>query len=126
VLTNSTTGRRGRTPPASWSFEALQVTETKNPIRLESRFMAKNKKSKPSRSNGRAAKPVAAIVARSAVRNSPIPRPTNNTNSTASPRREIAPEHIAKRAYEIYLAGRGGSQLDHWLQAERELKTATR
>jgi hypothetical protein len=29
---------------------------------------------------------------------------------------------IAKRAYEIYVSGRGGSQIDNWLRAERELK----
>jgi hypothetical protein len=30
---------------------------------------------------------------------------------------------IAKRAYEIYLSGKGGSQMENWLRAERELKS---
>jgi hypothetical protein len=29
---------------------------------------------------------------------------------------------IAKRAYEIHLSGQGGSELDNWLRAERELR----
>ena len=31
---------------------------------------------------------------------------------------------IAKRAYELFCAGAPGGQLDHWLQAERELRGA--
>jgi hypothetical protein len=49
----------------------------------------------------------------SAPRNSPIPR--------AEPR-QISHEQIAKRAYEIYVSGKGGSQLENWTRAERELK----
>jgi hypothetical protein len=38
------------------------------------------------------------------------------------------PEEIAKRAHEIFLArgGAPGFELDDWLQAERELKAASR
>lgn len=50
------------------------------------------------------------------VRGTPIPRPQ------AAPRREITQEMIAKRAYEIHLSGQGGSELDNWLRAERELR----
>ena len=53
------------------------------------------------------------------VRNTPLPR-------TASPqqggRREVSHDQIAKRAYEISISGSGGSELENWLRAERELK----
>jgi len=50
------------------------------------------------------------------VRNTPIPRP--------SPvKREISQEMIAKRAYEIFISGKGTDQLGNWLRAERELKS---
>lgn len=48
-------------------------------------------------------------------RNTPIPRPQ-------SIRPQISHEQIAKRAYEIYASGKGGSQVENWLRAERELK----
>jgi hypothetical protein len=31
------------------------------------------------------------------------------------------PEDIARRAYELYESGADGDELEHWLQAEREL-----
>jgi hypothetical protein len=48
------------------------------------------------------------------ARNTPVPRPQGS--------RQITQEMIAKRAYEIYLSGKGGSQMENWLRAERELK----
>ena len=33
-------------------------------------------------------------------------------------------QEIAKRAYEIYKSGKGGSDLDNWYRAERELRAA--
>jgi hypothetical protein len=50
----------------------------------------------------------------SEVRNSPLPRPGAGKN--------ISREEIAKRAYEIYKSGKGGSEQDNWLRAERELQ----
>jgi hypothetical protein len=49
-------------------------------------------------------------------RNTPVPR-------ASSMKREITHEMIAKRAYEIFISGKGGTQIDNWLRAERELKT---
>ena len=62
----------------------------------------------------RAPAPAAAPVS-SPVRNSAIPK-------MAPLKREISHEQIAKRAYEIYRSGKGGSQIDNWLRAERELR----
>ena len=80
--------------------------------------MAKNKNSnsKSSKSVFRPAATAAPSGVKATVtRNSPIPK--------AEPiRREITHEAIAKRAYEIYVSGKGGSQLENWLRAERELK----
>ena len=53
------------------------------------------------------------------TRNSAIPRST--TSNSAAPR-QITHEMIAKRAYEIFLSGKGGSSQDNWLRAERELR----
>jgi Protein of unknown function (DUF2934) len=48
-----------------------------------------------------------------------------STKATTKPRapRRRAPTHeaIAKRAYELYLVHGSGSDVSHWLQAEREL-----
>lgn len=49
------------------------------------------------------------------ARNTPVPRPQGN--------RQVTQEMIAKRAYEIFLSGKGGSQMENWLRAERELKS---
>ena len=35
---------------------------------------------------------------------------------------ESTDEQIARRAYELYLAGHEGSELDHWLRAEEEIR----
>jgi DUF2934 family protein len=51
------------------------------------------------------------------ARKTPVPK-------AAAPlaRKEITHEMIAKRAYEIFLGGRGGDEMHNWLMAERELK----
>jgi len=48
------------------------------------------------------------------VRNSPIPK-------VAAAKKEITHDQIAKRAYEIWLSGTGGSESDNWHRALREL-----
>ena len=35
---------------------------------------------------------------------------------------EITHDMVARRAYEIYLSGTGGSEFDNWCRAERELR----
>lgn len=52
------------------------------------------------------------------VRNSPIPRSSQPNGQ----RRQPTHDQIAKRAYEISISGSGGSELDNWLRAERELR----
>jgi hypothetical protein len=49
------------------------------------------------------------------VRNTPVPKPQ------ATPK-VITHEMIAKRAYEIWQSGKGGSEYDNWVRAERELR----
>jgi hypothetical protein len=58
---------------------------------------------------------------RTEVRNTAIPRVTT---PVAKPRKEITQEAIAKRAYEIFASGNGGSETDNWHRAERELRGA--
>jgi hypothetical protein len=55
-------------------------------------------------------------VKMSPARNTPIPRPQQGGG------RQVTQEMIAKRAYEIYTSGKGGSQMENWLRAERELR----
>jgi hypothetical protein len=67
----------------------------------------------------------AAPVASSPVRNSPVPKagPKAGPKSAApAPTKEIGYAEIAKRAYEIYASGQGGSESDNWYRAERELR----
>ncbi len=64
-----------------------------------------------------AAKAVAKTVS-TPVRNTPIPKAV-----TAGPKKlEITSEQIARKAFEIYASGNGGSELDNWFAAERELR----
>jgi hypothetical protein len=64
-------------------------------------------------------KPVAKAVS-TPVRNSSIPKAAPVTAHKAI---EITGEMIAKRAFEIHASGRGGSELDNWFAAERELRS---
>jgi hypothetical protein len=57
--------------------------------------------------------PTAPVV--SAARSSAIPKAEPQTRQTPH-------DMIAKRAYEIFMSGKGGSQIDNWLRAERELR----
>ena len=66
-----------------------------------------------------ARKPFSTPVKTTEVRNTPLPR---STQQGQPQRREITREQIAKRAYEIWKSGKGGSELDNWLRAERELR----
>jgi Protein of unknown function (DUF2934) len=54
------------------------------------------------------------VVKTTPARNTPIPK--------AMPKM-VSHEMVAKRAYEIFLSGKGGDQMHNWLQAERELKS---
>lgn len=47
--------------------------------------------------------------------------PSTSSRSVTA-RREITHEQIARRAYEIYKSGTGGSTEDNWFRAERELR----
>jgi hypothetical protein len=53
------------------------------------------------------------------VRNSAIPKAAA---ATARKPIVVTQDQIAKRAYEIYLSGTGGSETDNWHRAERELR----
>ena len=78
--------------------------------------MAKNFPSKAPPAKAPAPAPVAARPT-TVSRNSPLPKP-----QTGAAPRTITHEMIAKRAYEIYVSGKGGSQNENWLCAERELR----
>jgi Protein of unknown function (DUF2934) len=69
-------------------------------------------------------------VSSTSVRNSPIPKSTTQTTASRGPTaptsrsggRQPTHEEIAKRAYEIWRSGKGGSQFENWVRAERELR----
>jgi hypothetical protein len=52
------------------------------------------------------------------VRNSAIPKTTAASRKTI----EISSDMIARRAFEIHASGKGGSELDNWFAAERQLR----
>ena len=64
----------------------------------------------------------APAVSTTPVRNTSLP-PRQST-MPSSPQKKSPPtyEQIAKRAYEIWKSGKGGSQDENWFRAERELK----
>jgi hypothetical protein len=57
--------------------------------------------------------PAAPVVG--AARSSAVPK----AEPQAKP---ISHDLVAKRAYELFISGKGGSQIDNWLRAERELR----
>jgi len=80
--------------------------------------MATSKKSASAKKSV-VSKAVSAPTATStAVRNSAIPK------AQPTVRKEVTPELIAQRAYEIWQSGDGGSECENWLRAERELRGA--
>jgi hypothetical protein len=58
----------------------------------------------------------------SPVRNSAIPKGVGGP--VMQIKRDLTHADIAKRAYEIYQSGKGGTQLENWLRAERELRAS--
>ena len=90
-------------------------------------------------------KPASKPVARTEVRNSPVPqaapaRPAapksmppkpgttgagsaSAASSAARPAsKPVSQDLIARRAYEIWASGQGGSDMENWIRAERELR----
>ena len=72
-------------------------------------------------------------AAKSAVRNTSIPRQSSRPPQYAASGQQQRPadrpityEMIAKRAYEISQSPQCGSEMDNWLRAEREIKAANR
>ena len=111
--------------------------------------MAKPSKPAAAPTPAPASKPAASKpIARTEVRNSPIPqmapppRPTTAPSPSApaqqqsrpaatpqsakpapaAPAKPVTQELIARRAYEIWASGQGGSEMENWVRAERELR----
>jgi hypothetical protein len=72
-------------------------------------------KSPVSKAKSTKASPARSTAPVTVSRNTPVPRPSPM-------KRDISHEMIAKRAYEIFASGKGGTQIDNWLRAERELR----
>ena len=63
------------------------------------------------------------VAARTDVRNSPVPKPSAPAKlAAATAPKAITHDQIARRAYEIWASGHGGSEFDNWVRAERELR----
>jgi hypothetical protein len=62
----------------------------------------------------------APAVSSTPVRNTPVPKGAVRP----APKKEVTYGDIAQRAYEIWASGQGGSEMDNWLRAERELRGA--
>jgi hypothetical protein len=82
---------------------------------------------KPAPAQARPASPIsAAPAARTEVRNSPLPKstmsPSASSSAQGSGKKQVTYEQIARRAYEIWQSGKGGSDFDNWVRAERELR----
>jgi hypothetical protein len=72
-------------------------------------------------------KPVAVAAKAAPAKVAPVSTPVRNTAvpkaaSRPAARKEVTYNDIAKRAYEIYCSGTGGSEADNWYRAERELR----
>jgi len=58
----------------------------------------------------------------SSSRPAPFGQSQDNGNSYGG--RRPTQQEIARRAYEIYKSGKGGSDVENWFRAERELRAA--
>lgn len=76
---------------------------------------AKNTTEKPA---ARKPAPPAGPVSSTPVRNSAIPK----SAAAPAPKPALTHEAIARRAYEIFLSGAGGSEFDNWIAAEQQLR----
>jgi hypothetical protein len=65
-------------------------------------------------------------IARTEVRNSPLPKAAVPAAAPAAKpgvaAKAITHDLIARRAYEIWASGNGGSDFENWTRAERELR----
>jgi len=110
-------------------METLEARPARAQPLLSKELMAMAKRNTSAKSKKTPAKSVS-----TPVRNSAIPRSTATvtpsargngsfgSSATTTSTRTITHEMIAKRAYEIYASGKGGSQHDNWVRAERELR----
>ncbi len=67
-------------------------------------------------------KPTYSSTYRSTTKSTPATTVSRNTAIPRTTKREVTYEQIAKRAFEIFASGKGGSQVENWLRAERELR----
>ena len=58
------------------------------------------------------------VASTTPVRSTPIPK----VPASVPARREVTHDMIARRAYEIWASGQGGSDYENWVRAERELR----
>ena len=59
------------------------------------------------------------------VRNTAIPQARPSVRPSVQSQnqgKQVTREQIAKRAYEIWKSGKGGSEQENWIRAERELR----
>ncbi|HWG55095.1 MAG TPA: DUF2934 domain-containing protein [Gaiellaceae bacterium] len=65
-------------------------------------------------------------VRKSAAETKSAKKVAAGAKATATPKATpvaFGPEHVAERAYYLWESGAEGDSLEHWLRAERELKT---
>jgi hypothetical protein len=67
-------------------------------------------------------KPTYSSTYRSTSKSTPASTVSRNTAIPRTTKREVTHEQISKRAFEIFASGKGGSQVENWLRAERELR----
>ncbi len=68
--------------------------------------------------------PKAAVISKVPAAPAKVVTQVRNTAIPPKPaaKKEITQDQIAKRAFEIYASGKGGSESDNWHRAERELR----
>ena len=71
-----------------------------------------------------AAKAKAKVATPAAVVSSPVRYTAIPKVAAPVAKAEVTSEMIARKAFELFATGRGGSELDHWFAAEAELRTA--
>jgi hypothetical protein len=85
--------------------------------------MASSKKSTAKTTTG-GKKPAPKATASTAVRHSAIPKVEITAAAPVAAPQSITGDMIARRAYEIWASGSGGSEMENWVRAESELRAA--
>ena len=122
--TNGSAGRKSKSGTSRKPVARAAKRNTAIPSAAPRKMSGNATSSMPSRRAERKPAPVPAAAPAPRQRPPQQLQPQARSQSLPNVSGEITHDMIARRAYEIYLSGAGGSEFDNWCRAERELRGA--